>query len=669
MPTDVSNDSLFDLFIFETTQNLEQMEQLILNNEQSAPYTKEMVDEIFRVMHTIKGSAAMMQFDGMSHFAHKLEDLFSVLRENHKAAYDAESLSDLALSGIDYFKGEIDRLKAGEKAGSVPAALKDRVSTFAQSLRGDGKEKAEKPAAASTCASGELSNGKAGAHKFTAAFSFEEGCMMENIRAFDVLHKLEALSAVLSHSPENLDGEESAEAIRDHGLSVCFSTDQTREEMARFFSRQVFLKDLILTEETSTQSDGTSAEQSDVPVREQEQRVPEKPGAAASAGGMISVNVGRLDGLMDLLGELVIAEAMVLYNPDLRGLPLENFQKAARQLKKITGEMQDLVMSVRMVPLTATFQRMSRIVRDMNRKLGKNVDLKLVGADTEVDKNIIDHIGDPLMHLVRNSLDHGIESPEERRACGKSEHGTVKLEARNDGSEIVLIVRDDGKGLDREKILKRAAERGLLTKPAEDMTAREVFSLIFIPGFSTKEAITEFSGRGVGLDVVMKNIEEVGGRVTVESAKGKGTMFIMRFPLTLAIVEGMNLRVGKALYTIPITNIRESFRPAPNETFFDPDGNEMIMVRGKCYPIVRLSRLFRIPVDSDDPADGILIMVENGDNAVCLLADELLGQQEVVVKAMPKYLKKIRGLSGCTLLGDGQISLILDTGGIMAARM
>lgn len=372
--------------------------------------------------------------------------------------------------------------------------------------------------------------------------------------------------------------------------------------------------------------------------------------------------------MLDLMGELVLAEAMVIHNPEIKKLEIDSFQKAAGQLRKITREMQELVMSVRMVPLTATFQRMNRIVRDMNKKLGKNVELKTYGGDTEVDKNIIDHISDPLMHLVRNSLDHGIESPEERAAAGKPEKGTVVIEAKNEGGHVLVIVRDDGKGLDRDKILKRGQERGILTKPAEEMTDREIYSLIFRPGFSTKEKVTEFSGRGVGLDVVVKNIEEVGGSVSVDCVKGKGSVFIMKFPLTLAIIDGMNIRVGTSVYTLPIANAREFFRPDPKQAFLDPDGNEMIMIRKNCYPVIRLNRLFGISSDTDDLCHGTLIMAESGDKAVCLFADELLGQQEVVVKAMPRYLRKIKGLSGCTLLGDGRISLILDVTGILSCR-
>jgi two-component system chemotaxis sensor kinase CheA len=366
---------------------------------------------------------------------------------------------------------------------------------------------------------------------------------------------------------------------------------------------------------------------------------------------------------MDLVGEMVIAEAMVIQNPDLRGLALGNFTKAARQLNKITTDIQDMVMSIRMVPLSATFTKMHRIVRDMCKKLDKEVHLEILGEETEVDKNIIEHISDPLMHLVRNSIDHGIESPEERLAKGKAKIGTITLEAKNAGSDVLIIVKDDGKGLNKEKILKKARENNLLFKNEEDMTDKEIFNLILLPGFSTKETVTEFSGRGVGMDVVTKNIEAVGGSLSVDSVAGKGTVITLKIPLTLAIIDGMNIKVGKARYTIPTISIKESFRPKEGDIITDPDGNEMIMVRGQCYLIRRLHEVYKVKTDITKFTDGIIIMVEQDEKTVCVFADELLGQQQVVVKALPQYiqnLKKTRGLAGCTLLGDGSISLILD---------
>ena len=371
---------------------------------------------------------------------------------------------------------------------------------------------------------------------------------------------------------------------------------------------------------------------------------------------------------MDLVGEMVIAEAMVIQNPDLYGLELVNFKKASRHLSKITSEMQDMVMSVRMVSLSATFRKMLRIVRDMSKDLNKEVKLEIIGEDTEVDKNIIEHISDPLMHLVRNALDHGIEKSDERLKKGKPGSGTISLEARNSGSDVLVIVKDDGKGLNKDIILKKAAEKALLTDKKEQLTDKEIFNLIFLPGFSTKDKISEYSGRGVGMDVVMKNIEAINGSVSVDSIQDAGTTITVKIPLTLAIIDGMNINVGNSYYTIPTMSIKESFRPGEGDVFTDPDGNEMIMIRGLCYPVIRLHKFFSVRTQIEDICRGIIIMLEYDGEAFCLFADGLIGQQQIVVKSLPEYirkLKKTQALAGCTLLGDGSISLILDIGGII----
>jgi two-component system chemotaxis sensor kinase CheA len=303
----------------------------------------------------------------------------------------------------------------------------------------------------------------------------------------------------------------------------------------------------------------------------------------------------------------------------------------------------------------------------MSKKLSKEARLVIAGAETEVDKNIIDHIADPLMHLIRNCVDHGLETPEERKAKGKPETGTVTLEAKSTGGDVLILVRDDGAGLDREKILAKARKQGLIKKPESELSDREIFSYIFLPGFSTNENVTEFSGRGVGMDVVSRNIGAVGGTVTAESRPDAGTTITLRIPLTLAIIDGMTVRVGKSVYTVPVKSIRESFRAKKEDVFRDPDGNEMILIRGKCFPVLRLHEFYRVKDGVTEIAEGILILVENDEKGLCIFVDELLGQQQVVVKAMPNYIKnlrRVRGLAGCTLLGDGSISLILDVAGL-----
>jgi two-component system chemotaxis sensor kinase CheA len=271
------------------------------------------------------------------------------------------------------------------------------------------------------------------------------------------------------------------------------------------------------------------------------------------------------------------------------------------------------------------------------------------------------------MHLLRNAIDHGIEQADERVAAGKSAQATVTLEAVSAGSEVLIIIRDDGRGLDKDKILRRAKEKNLLLRPESELSDKEIYSFIFQPGFSTKDSVTEFSGRGVGLDVVTKNINSIGGTVLIDSELGKGTSIILKIPLTLAIVDGMTIGVGQARYTIPITSIRQSFRPQEKDMICDPDGNEMMMVRGQCYPLVRLHEIYKVKADAEKISDGIIVIVETEQKTLCLFADRLIGEHQVVVKALPLYIKRIRpiqGIAGCALLGDGGISLILDAGGI-----
>jgi len=316
-----------------------------------------------------------------------------------------------------------------------------------------------------------------------------------------------------------------------------------------------------------------------------------------------------------------------------------------------------------MVPLSGTFYKMHRIVRDMCRQLGKDVQLDIVGEETEVDKNITESIADPIMHIIRNSIDHGVESPDERKANGKPAKARVLLEAKNAGGDVLIIIKDDGRGINTEKVLRKAKENGLVTKPDYEYTDKEIQQFIFLPGFSTNDQVTAFSGRGVGMDVVNSNLEVVGGTAIVDSVAGEGTTFTLKIPLTLAIIAGMRVVVADSYYTIPIVNIIKSFKALPENLFTDPSGNEMITERGETFNIVRLHEFFGIEGAVTDICEGTLVMLENGDSNICLLVDDLKGQQQAVVKPMPKYFSKVRGLTGCTLLGNGDISLIIDVAG------
>jgi two-component system chemotaxis sensor kinase CheA len=374
----------------------------------------------------------------------------------------------------------------------------------------------------------------------------------------------------------------------------------------------------------------------------------------------IRVETSKIDKLFDLVGELITIESMVTHSPDLRGLYLQNFNKSASMLNKITRELQEISMSIRMMPLEGLFNKMKRLVRDVSLKMNKKVNFIVSGQETEMDKNVIDEIADPLVHILRNAIDHGIESVEDRIAKGKRETGNISLSARYEGNEILIIVEDDGAGISRDAIIRKTQEKGILKVAPETLSNKEVFALIFEPGFSTAQTITDISGRGVGMDVVKKNIEKLRGSVDINSVEGKGSKFTLRIPLTLAIMEAMLIRVGGSKFALPILSIRESFRPNPKSITITMDGLEVVKVRQEVFPIMRLHELFSLDSDSKMLDEGILIIIEERERKVCLFADEIVGQQQAVIKGFSDYIGKVPGVTGCMILSDGSIGLILD---------
>ena len=703
-------DPMVEVFIYETRQFLEQLEQISLASEENGGFSTEDVNEIFRAMHTIKGSAAMMMHDEVSALAHAVEDIFYYIRELHPKKVDATAITDIVLNAVDFIRIEMDKLDSGLQPDMSSQELRDYTHSFLREMKianGDDPDvdlrKVKNAATGQKPKKQQYYIGSAGPaiqegqelHIFAATIFFEEGCEMEEVRAFGVLNNLKDKVAEIHNLPEKiLEDDTAADTIKKLGFRIFFTTGLDYEQVEKELDQTIFMERLELKELKSTAECEYWPSQETVAVNAMENSEPIKPAlpqaaetgsplgdrqqadAKAAPGSshareahhgeaaqMISVRVDKLDRLMDLVGELVIAEAMVVQNPDLAGLELDSFQKAARQLHKISGELQDSVMSLRMVPLEGTFKKMNRIVRDMTKKLGKKAHLVTVGEDTEVDKNINEHISDPLMHIVRNSIDHGIEMPDERKAHGKPETGTVELSAENAGGEVIIRIKDDGGGLNKEKIMERARKNNLLAKPESEYTDKEIYAFIFAPGFSTKEKVTEFSGRGVGMDVVVSNIKALGGNVLVDSSPGRGSVTTIHIPLTLAIIDGMSVTVGDSGFTIPIGSISRSFRPEPGQIFHDPEGQEMLMIGDRCCPVIRLYEMFNIDGAVVEPTEGIVLLLEAGDKLFGVLADRLLGVQEIVVKPVPRYIGKIMdttGISGCTLLGDGSISLILD---------
>jgi len=378
----------------------------------------------------------------------------------------------------------------------------------------------------------------------------------------------------------------------------------------------------------------------------------------------IRVDLHKLDALIDLVGELVIAESMVTRCPAVAHVENEYYNRAKHQLRRICDDLKDVAMSVRMIPLSATFRKMVRLVHDLATKSGKKIKLNIVGEETEVDKTVIEQIADPLVHIIRNSCDHGVEPPEERIAHGKAEIGTVTLEGRHEGGEVWIMIHDDGHGLNRDRIIAKAMEKGMVGPEVKDWSDEKVYRLIFEAGFSTADKITDISGRGVGMDVVRKNIEKLNGRIDIQSVEGKGSTFILRIPLTLAIIDAMLVRVGTAKYMIPTLTILESLVPVAKQVTVTPDGKEILRLRDEMIPIIRLYDVFKQQGDSERLKDGILVVAEESGQAFAIFVDEIVGQQQAVIKGLPDYIGRAEGFSGCTILGDGTVSLIIDVGTI-----
>jgi two-component system chemotaxis sensor kinase CheA len=676
MSDTTEREQMLDMYLFESNQLLEQLEVIMLQTEKSNQLSSENINEIFRIMHTIKGSAAMMGFMSISKIAHSLEDLFFYIRENKEKSFDISAICDLVLPVSDYVKSETEKVNNGLQPDGDSTFLENDIKTHLEKLSGKKQNtiKTEnKPEKTTIDMETQINRPDISkARKYIAKIFFDDDAQMENVRAYTIYLNLSKLCVEIISEPKNI-LESETEFTSLNGYAFYFSTENSEEEIRTVFESSMYLKSFSLMQVESYEiniSDKAAINEAQIipatTVKNENIVIEAQKGKLS----LISVNVNRLDMLMDIVGEIVISQAMVTKNPDLKDLKLDGFNKAARQLRKLTDELQDIVVSIRMVPILGTFQKMQRIVRDMSKKLEKEVDFVTTGEETEVDKTIIDHLSDPLMHLIRNCMDHGIEPEEERLRVGKNAIGKITLSAVNSGGDVVISVSDDGKGLNKANILKKAKKNGLLTKPEDEILDKEIYAFVMMPGFSTNDVVTEFSGRGVGMDVVKRNIEEVGGSVSIKSTEGKGTTISINIPLTLAIADAMEIAVGTSIFTLPTISIKEVFKPHEKDIIHDDAYNEMIMIRGSCYPIIRLHKLFNQPTEVTTISDGVLIMIEGDNKFACIFADRLIGEQQIVVKPMPKYLKQYSlkdiGVEGCTILGDGSISLILGSKNIIS---
>ncbi len=413
----------------------------------------------------------------------------------------------------------------------------------------------------------------------------------------------------------------------------------------------------------------------EIPLTPAEERAlkPGQPGRAPAPdtsnrdeSSVVKVATAKLEYLVDMVGELVIAESLLHHNPDLTGIKTPRVQRDLAHLGRITGEVQKTAMAMRMVPVGQLFRRMVRLVRDLGRKSGKKAELELFGEDVELDRRLVEELSDPLVHMIRNSMDHGLEMPDERIAAGKPETGKIRLAARHQAGEIHIEIADDGRGLDRDRILAKAKERGMVAA-GEQLSDSDIYNLIFKPGFSTAEKVTEVSGRGVGMDVVWKHLDHLRGRVEIRSTPGRGARFLLRLPLTLAIIDGLVVLCGEERYIVPIFSVREMFRPGPESVFTVQGRGEMVLVREHLLPLVRLKKRLGLRSGVDDACQGLIIVGESEGRQFCLLVDALAGKQEVVIKSLGPQFAHIQGLAGGAILGDGRVGLILDVSALVGA--
>ncbi|MCX6592956.1 MAG: chemotaxis protein CheA [Acidobacteria bacterium] len=605
-------------FIMESREHLQNIERSMLAIEND-PSDVESIHGTFRAFHTIKGLAGFLEFSVIQEVAHEVETLLDMAR-NHQIELTGSTV-DVILASADHLNQQLmplEKTLLGEPAPEAPDP-EELLARIRGILRGD---KAAPEAAAP-----------------------------EQISA-PVVTTVEATA-----TPFPLNDEQPAPVAKVDSLAV-------EAPKAPAAPAAIVPAPPAPVEVRPVEAKAPSASPAVTA-----QKAPAGNTAQAPSGGSMSsvkVDTGKLDYLVDMVGELVIAQSLVRHNPDLVALKNPSLMRTISQLGRITDEVQKTAMSMRMVPLETLFQKMIRLVRDLSRKAGKQIEMDIAGEDTELDRNIVEALADPLMHMVRNSIDHGIETSTQRAATDKPPVAKVKLHAAHQAGYIMITVGDDGRGMDRKKILAKARERGLVEN-GDNLSDNDVFNLIFEPGFSTAEQVTDISGRGVGMDVVKRQIQKLRGRIEIVSVLGKGTEFTLKVPLTLAIIDGLIVGVGEERYIVPIFAIKEMLRPTPGTLSTVEGRAEIALIRGRVLPVVRLYRRFGVEPKSRDPEQSLIIIAEARGRDFCLVVDDLIGKQEVVIKSLGDGIRPVPGIAGGAILGDGRVGLILDMNGVFSA--
>jgi two-component system chemotaxis sensor kinase CheA len=685
----------YQVFFDETAEHLASMESLLLAFDPNAP-DADQLNAIFRAAHSIKGGSGTFGFTDMADVTHILETLLDRIRKNEVAI--TRDMVDVFLQAGDVLRGLLDAHQNGtvaDEAASIDicAKLERLTNNAAGSLKPPAHPESAQPHVSVR-------------HVYKIQFAnsqeiFPNQFYLENLlddlgnlgkienkritnkavsltltayaseadlrEIFTFFLKPEQLTISVQDSlPDNV-----SVAGQEYGFFEEPKPVKPEDEDYGFFVEPGTIKSSVentqgygffgeVGNQGQRQEMALNGRHDDIPGR----RATDRVSAVTGSDSSIRVSVGKVDTMINLVGELVITQAMLAeivsgMDPVLH----ERLVNGLAQLERNTRDLQDSVMSVRMMPINLVFSRFQRVVRDSAGKLNKKVQLKIIGEGTELDKGLIEKISDPLTHLVRNSLDHGIEFPEDRIALGKDPQGTITLRAAHQGGSIIIEVSDDGAGLNRERILAKAREKDM---PVSDgMSDAEVWQLVYAPGFSTAVAVTDVSGRGVGMDVVKKNIESIGGRVDVTSQHGLGSTVSIRLPLTLAILDGLSVAVGDQIYIIPLGFIIESFQPKAGDLNEISGQGKVVHVRGEYLPVIPLHQVFNIKPRITDPTEGILVLLETEGKKVALFVDELVGQHQVVIKSLETNYRKVVGISGATIMGDGRVAMIMDVGSLV----
>lgn len=683
-----------EIFIDETKEHLQSLNEQLLILEKE-PENTETINEIFRAAHSLKGMAGTMGYRRMQKLTHNMENVFSEIR-NGKMSVTAE-LVDVLFKGLDALEGYLQNILASADEGAEDhEAILNQLNTILQRGLGTQTQSAA-PAAAAVQAEAKPDTEErekyklfryagyekravtkavnAGEHAYGLTVYVHEACLLKAARAFLVFKTLEELGTIIKSEPAVQDIEDEK---FDLDFSLVFLSKSDRETIEKAVMKvseidsvelsELELENIILAEgeKEETEPESVQAEVQEKTVQEKEVKKPVQQATQTSkpiVNRSVRVDIEKLDDLMNLVSELIIAKnGLVSINnaDDASRQANSAFNEQIEYLERITTNLHTSVMKVRMVPLESVVTRFPRMIRDLTKKLNKRMELYISGEETELDRTVIDEIGDPLMHLLRNAADHGLEGNEERASLGKPEVGSIYLNACQEGNNVVIEVRDDGSGIDVEKVKNKAINKGTITKEqAETMSDKEIIDLLFRPSFSTAEQISDVSGRGVGLDVVKTKIESLGGDVEVHTVLGQGSNFIIRLPLTLAIIQSLMVELGKEKYAIPLGSI-QTIEDIPVSEVKYVQTKEVIHLRGNVIPLIRLNEVLDVESSKSPEENLTVVIVAKGDKLAGFVVDNLIGQQEIVIKSIGKFINNSKMISGATILGDGEVALILD---------